>query len=174
MDVRPKPGDYFVTATKGKLIDRIAARVIQWDTSSPVNHAGLYVGDDTIVEAVGEVKYGSITEYPDATWSTGRLPEHLTPTPAQRTRIVNAAHDMIGTPYSWLDIIAIGLAQKRMGRLVDSRTWSARRISGDGHVICSQVCDLAYQRAGIQLFNDGRLPGLVAPSDLLGLLSPES
>lgn len=172
--LQPQPGDYFVTATKGRLIDRIAARAIQWGTDSPVNHAGIYTGDGTIVEAVGEVRYGNVSEYPDAIWSTGRLPAVLVPTLEQRRKIINTAHNLIGTPYSWLDIIAIGLAQKRTGHLVTDRTWWARRISGDGHLICSQAVDQVYLAAGIHLFTDGRLEGLVSPGDLYDLLEPQA
>jgi hypothetical protein len=172
--LQPQPGDFFVTATKGRLIDRIAARAIQWGTDSPVNHAGVYTGDGTIVEAVGKVQYGSISEYPDAIWSTGRLPGRLVPTLAQRRLIVNEAHRLIDTPYSWLDIIAIGLAQKRLGALVNSNTWWARRICGDGHLICSQLVDRTWLAGGIHLFADGRLPGLVSPADLNDLLEPQA
>ena len=167
----PLPGDYFVTATAGRLIDRIAARLIRWGTNSPVNHAGLYVGNGTIVEAVGRVRYNDISAYPDAIWSTGRLPAHLTPDADQRKLIVNRAHDLIGRKYSWLDIVAIGLAQRRLGQVVDSRTWWARRVSNDGHLICSQAVDVEYQAGAIQFFQD-RLAGLVSPQDLNGLLLP--
>lgn len=174
MTAQPQPGDYFVTKTTGRPTDRIAAKVIQWDTDSPVDHAGLYIGKGVIVEAVGHVRYGTVGEYPDAIWSTGRLPVELTPTRDQQRQIVNAALSMIGRPYSWLDILAIGLAQRRTGRLVDSNTWWARRVSGDGHLICSQTVDRAYLAADLHLFADGRLPGLVSPADLLGLLLPEA
>lgn len=170
----PTPGDFFVTATAGRLIDRIAAWLIRFGTNSNVNHAGLYIGDGVIVEAVGKVRYNEITAYPDAIWSTGRLPAHLTPTAQQRQAIVNKAHDLIGTPYSWLDIIAIGLAQRRLGQVVNSRTWWARRVSADGRYICSQAVDVEYQAGGIEFFDDGRLPGLVSPEDLEELLLPES
>lgn len=174
MAVEPLPGDYFVTATAGRLIDRIAARLIRFGTDSAVNHAGLYVGDGTIVEAVGRVRYNDISAYPDAIWSTGRLPAHLTPNDDQRRLIVNKAHDLIGRKYSWLDIIAIGLAQRRLGRIVNSKTWWARRVSADGRYICSQAVDVEYQAGGIQFFDDGRLPGLVSPQDLDALLLPEA
>lgn len=173
MSVEPVRGDFFVTATSGRLLDRIAARLIRWGTNSPYNHAGLYIGDGVIVEAVGRVRYGNIAEYPDAAWSTGRLPARLTPTDAQRDQIVASARALIGTPYSWLDLVAIAFAQRRLGSLVNSNTWWAKRISANGHFICSQVVDACYGDAGIQLLDDGRLSGLVAPSDLAELLLPE-
>ena len=173
MTTEPQPGDFFVTKTGGPWLDRTAAWAIRWGTDSPVNHAGLYVGNGVIVEAISKVKYGSVDEYPDAIWSTGRLPVHLTPNAEQRKLIVNRAHDLIGRKYSWLDIIAIGLAQRRLGATVNSRTWWARRVSNDGHLICSQAVDLEYQAGSIALFQ-GRLPGLVSPQDLYELLLPEA
>lgn len=178
--VEPDVGDYFVTATSGRLLDRAAAFLIRWGTARRVegrwadsrwNHAGVYVGDGVIVEAVGRVRYNDTAAYPDATWSTGRLPAHLTPDPMQRQAIANRAHDLIGTPYSWLDLLAIGLAQRRLGAEVNSRTWWARRLSADGHLLCSQAVAVEYAAAGIDL-EPGTIPGLVSPADLGDLLTP--
>ena len=40
-------------------------------------------------------------------------------------------------------------------------------------MICSQLVDEAYARAGVQLFDDGRLPGDVTPADLYGLIAAQ-
>lgn len=178
----PLPGDFFTTKTAGPFMDRFAAWVIRWGTArringgwvdAPVNHAGLYVGDGVIVEAVGKVRYGNIDEYPDAHWSTGRLPAALTPNDAQRKAIVDAAHAMVGRPYGWLDLLAIGLAQKRVGAHVTSDTWWARRLSSGRTLICSETVEVGYAAGQIQLC-PGVLPGLVSPEDLDGLLLPEA
>lgn len=171
--VQPEYGDFGVVATKGKLLDRIAARLIRWDTDSPVNHAFIYIGGGQIIEAANTVRVGWAAEYEDILWSTGRLPAELTPTDRQRDAIVNAAAYMLGERYNWLDIVAIGLAQKRLGQLVDDRTWWAKRLSKDGREICSQLVDDAYNQAGVHLFQDGRLPGLVSPGDLYRLIVPQ-
>lgn len=173
----PDPGDYFCTATSGIWYDRLFAWVIRFVTASKVNHAGLYVGptDDypegAIIEAAGKVRYNSVYAYRDAIWSTGRLPSALTPTPTQRTAIVAAAVAMIGNGYNWVDLPLIGFAQRRLGGWLKGRGWFARRISNDGREICSQVIDVCYNAAGIQLFLK-RLPGLVSPGDLDNLLLP--
>lgn len=177
-------GDFFVTRTEGRWYDRMMAWAIRFDTArdenghwvdAPVNHAGIYAGvidrEPAIVEANGTVRLGSPSQYPNAVWSTGRLPSALTPTASQRSRIVTAALQMVGDKYNWLDILAIGLAQKRTGDLVDDDTWWARRLSWPGREICSQVVDKAYSQGGIQLY-PGRLPGLVSPMDLYQLLTP--
>jgi cell wall-associated NlpC family hydrolase len=169
----PQPGDFGLVSTAGPLLDRLAAAVIRFDTDSPVNHAFVYVGNGNIIEAVSRVKIDYVDEYSDITWSTGRLPAALTPTSAQRDRIIAAANDLVGDRYNILDILAIGLAQRRTGRLVNDQSWWAKRLSADGREICSQLVDAAYLAAGIHLFDDGRLPGLVSPGDLYSLLQPE-
>lgn len=178
MPAGAKPGDWIVTRTSGPWWDRFAAWAIQWDCDSPVNHAARYVGptstyaEGAFIEArPGGMGYTSIHAYPDAIWSTGRLPARLTPTDAQREVIVARAEDLIGTPYGWLDILAIGLAQRRTGHVVTGREWWVRRIADDGTLICSQAIDVEDRAAGINLV-PGRLPGLVSPGDLYRLLLP--
>jgi len=184
----PQLGDFFVTATRGPLLDRTAAKIIDWATATrdgegnwlkaKVNHAGLYVGptrqfpEGAILEALRRVRYSSILSYPGAIWSTGRLPADLTPTPLQRRRIVDYAESRIGDKYNILDLLAVGLAQERMGHHVDGDEWWVKRLSDDHREICSQLVDAAWQYAGIHFFRDGRLPGLVTPNDLDGLLLP--
>lgn len=186
--VEPQIGDYFVTRTSGPLLDRLTAWFIRWWTArrnkqriwkpSDVNHAGTFVGptdeypEGAIVEALRRVRYSSVNSYPDATWSTGRLPEHLTPTGEQRQRIVQSAHLMVGDRYNTVDLLAVGLAQPRAGHIVDSDTWWAKRLNRDGREICSQAVDQQYLDARINLFDDGRLAGLVAPQDLKEILLP--
>ncbi len=187
-DVQPENGDYFVTKTGGPLLDRLAAWFIRWWTarknaqrvwkSSDVNHAGTYVGptdeypEGAIVEAVRRVQYNSVNAYPDAVWSTGRLPEHLTPNDDQRKRIVSSAVLMVGDKYNTVDLLAVGLAQPRADGIVNDDTWWAKRLNRDGREICSQAVDQQYLDAGIHFFRDGRLAGLVAPQDLGALLEP--
>ena len=183
-----KPGDYFITKTGGPLLDRLAAWFIRWWTarknaervwkSSDVNHAGTYVGptaeypEGAIVEALRRVRFSSVGSYPDAIWSTGRLPADLTPTDEQRALIVRSATLMVGDKYNTVDLLAVGLAQPRADGIVNDRTWWARRLNRDGREICSQAVDEQYLDAGIHLFKDGRLPGLVAPQDLDAILLP--
>lgn len=183
----PAIGDFFVTATRGPLLDRIDAKVIDWVTArrdgtgrwqdAKVNHAGVYVGptrqypEGAIVEAVRRVRYSSVLTYPDATWSTGRLPIYLTPNTTQRAKIVEYACSHIGDKYNFFDLLAVGLAQERLGHHVNGDEWWVKRLSDDHRLICSQLVDAAWHFAGIELFH-GRLPGLVTPNDLDGLLLP--
>lgn len=171
--LQPLPGDFgLVGGRYGSPIDRLAHWAIRLGTDSTVNHAFLYIGDGLIVEAESRVRVAPVTEYRGITWSAGRL-GRLTPDHAQRRAIAAAARSYAGQPYNWADIVAIALAQRRLGRLVDGDERWVRRISADPRPICSELVDRAYLKAGIHLFSDGRLPGLVSPADLLALLAPE-
>lgn len=165
---QPLPGDFFVTATYGSKLDRFLAFLIRWGTNSPVNHAGIFLGDNSIIEAEPGGARISQGFYDNCVWSTG----HIYLDDDERTRIVYQAKLMRGVPYSWLDIIAITLAQKRLGGRINSNSWIAKRISSDKTLTCAELCDRVYQLAGIHLFADGRLSGLVSPGDLYGLIRP--
>jgi hypothetical protein len=96
-----------------------------------------------------------------AVWSTGLIPL----TTLDRVQLQDAAFDLVGTPYSFLDYASIGLAHLRI-----RPRWVRDFIADSGHMICSQLVDEVYRRAGVQLFDDGRLPGDVTPGDLWKLL----
>jgi cell wall-associated NlpC family hydrolase len=163
--VTPQIGDYGVVATYGNWHNRLAGWAIRFGTDSKVNHAFVYVGGGQIVEAApGGARINDVDAYDNITWS------HSQPWAITRHHIAHAARGMVGTPYGWLDIFAIALAQGRTGRLVNDRTWWVKRVQRTDRLICSQLVDLAYQQSGIHLFNDGRLPGLVSPGDLAQLI----
>ena len=153
----PELGAFGVTATSGW-----KAWVIRAVTRSDVNHAFVYVGDGRIVEAnPSGAAVGNVDEYPHAIWS------HMALTTQQRHAIANAADTLVGTPYSWVDDACIGLA--------DLFGWHVpepvrARLSGRSRLMCSQLVDVAYSKAGVHLFPDGRIPGDVSPGDLLHLI----
>lgn len=159
----PLPGEIGVVATHhGNIVDKFASWAIRWGTDSTVNHAFLYAGDGQIIEAVREVRLSPWDSYPGTIWSgsMGFGPDKL-------AAVAAGAQRYLGESYNVLDIVAIALAQARLGHLVDGDEWWVRRLSDPAHLICSQLCDQAYLDQGIHLFNDGRLPGLVSPGDLL-------
>jgi cell wall-associated NlpC family hydrolase len=153
----PELGDFGVVRTNGW-----AAWVIRKVTRSEVNHAFVYVGNGQIVEANPRgAAVGNVSEYPHATWS------HMALTTQQRHAIANAARSLVGTPYSWVDDVCIGLA--------DLFGWHVpepvrARLSKRSRLMCSQLVDVAYSKAGVTLFPDGRIPGDVSPGDLLHLI----
>jgi hypothetical protein len=90
-------------------------------------------------------------------WSTGRV--QTSPGAAEEARY------LIGTGYSYADYAAI--AAHRLGlRNRELRAY----IRATGHLICSQLVDLAELLAGCHLFDDGRAEGYVDPMDLARLI----
>ncbi|MER7922150.1 hypothetical protein ABTY96_03265 [Streptomyces sp. NPDC096057] len=164
--VRPQPGDFALTKIDGVTGRFIAAG--QWlvGDASPVQHALIYVGNGMIVQAMpGGAELIPLEEANEPyVWSTGRIPL----TAAERVQIVGAARGLVGTPYSFLDYGSIALAHYRI-----RPAWVRDFVADSGHLICSQLVDEAYLRAGVHLFDDGRLPGDVTPGDLWKLLHPK-
>ena len=146
-----EPGDFFVVRTNGW-----AGRLIRWVTRSSVNHAGVLVYGGRIVEARPSGA-GYSSRPTDALWS------HQPLTDDQRGQIVAAATGFVGNPYSWLDCVCIGLAD-RFGTNVPAAI--RNRLQRPDRMICSQLVDSAYLDAGVHLFADGRDPGAVSPEDL--------
>lgn len=182
----PQQGDWFVTSDgpmQPDLRGSLYANMIQWITESHYNHAGIFIGEreghpgNWVIEAQPSgVRWGPAEPYSGANtrWSQGAF---ITD-PAVRPKIAEAAKSALGTPYGWLDIAAIGMAQKRAGRWKrievtkpwKDQPWWVQRLARMDHFICSQLCDWAYLQAGVHLFNDGRMSQLVSPGDLGRLL----
>lgn len=101
-------------------------------------------------------------ELPGALWSSGAIPL----TDIERHAIVGAALALDGVPYGgFLDYLA--LATHRLG--VNDPALQ-RYIARTGSYICGPLVDKAYQRADVQLFDDGRWNGYVTPADLAQLI----
>lgn len=116
------------------------------------------VGDvATVVEAEpGGARYGVYGPTDRILWSDFML------TDAEQHAVVVAAESYIGTPYSFLDYLALSLHKFHI-----PAPYLKRYISSTKHQICSQLADQCYQDAGIHLFKDHRWPGYVMPLDLL-------
>jgi uncharacterized protein YycO len=153
----PPIGSLGVTATGG-----FAGWVIRKFTNSRVNHAFIVGPGGLIVEAnPSGAAFGDIRQYPKARYNLHTvLPDET------RERIWANAVAMVGTPYGWLDILAITLKRFHI-----SIPWVDRRIQRQDRLICSQLVDLAYERADVHLFDDGRLPQNVRPVDLDNILA---
>lgn len=157
-------GDFFLlvgTDPIGRLI-----RIGEWfngDGFSQYSHAGVLLDDDTILEAEpGGARIRPMTEYPAdlLVWSTWDL------TPGQRASIVGAARGLLGVPYSFADYAALAVR-----RLHLPFPGLRRYIASSGHMICSQLTDEVYRRAGLHMFRDNRWPGDVTPADLAAVLT---
>lgn len=152
----PQPGDFAVVKTHSLIAVLICAV-----TRSKVNHAFVWMGDGTIVEAMPTGAQRVPLHYPpqDLRWSSLPL------TVAQRARIVDNAAQFVGLGYGFLDIVSVGLLQYGV-RLA----WVRRRVASSKRLICSQLVDTAYAFADVHLFTDGRLPMDVTPGDLAHLI----
>jgi cell wall-associated NlpC family hydrolase len=166
MVTRPQPGDFALTKIRGLTGAFVAAGQALVGDASPVQHAYVYVGGGYIVQAMpsGAEKIRLDEASEPVVWSTGRFDL----TAAERIRICYEARSLVGTPYSFLDYASIALEHFRI------RPRCVRHFVADsGHLICSQLVDEVYLRAGVHLFDDDRLPGDVTPGDLWKLLHPK-
>lgn len=155
MTYEPPIGSFFTVRTKGWMawLIRWACRSKRREGHPAVNHAGVYVGDGWVVEAEpsGAVKR-RLSEY-DGLYLNWH--EYDAPGVAQ------AALELQGRGYGYLDILYVGLLQFHI-----RFNWLKERIEDTSRLICSQLVDLAFQMDGRQLFDDGRWNGDVTPQDL--------
>lgn len=156
MTYQPRPGDIGLSSSSGWIGNSIRrAQSIIGDYSF-VTHAFIVLHDGYIIEAMPKgASFARVTKYPDALYSRFNLTED------QRDLICEEAIRMEGTPYSWLDYLALGATHFNI-RPEPIR----RRVADSGKMICSQLAAEAYRRAGVDLFPDNRLPMDVTPGDL--------
>lgn len=147
----------------GKLI-----RIGQWlngDGFADYEHAFVYVGNGYVVEA----QPGGAIKAPLIKYDLQRIVWHSAPGWRAGVAIALHAKSMIGTPYSFLDYFAIGAVRLRL----PSKRLRAY-VASTRHLICSQLADEAYRRAGVELFSDGRPTGQVTPGALYKLFRREA
>ncbi|MEV0444036.1 hypothetical protein AB0I84_45275 [Streptomyces spectabilis] len=161
--VTPMPGDFALTKVRGIAGAFISVGQTLVGDAAPVHHAYVYVGDGEIVQAMPggaeEIRLDNAAE--PVLWSAGRIGL----TDAERIRICYEARSLVGTPYSFVDYASIALAHWRI-----RPGWLRDYVADSGHMICSQLVDEVYRRAGVCLFDDRRLPGDVTPGDLWRVL----
>ena len=161
--MQPQPGDFGLVSIKGGV--GFLIRVGQWlngDGFFDYEHAFIYIGNGQIVEAEpGGALISELDEYDGRAimWSTGLV----TLTDAQRSVIVEAAIKQEGTPYSFLDYLAIGLY-----RLGIKHPGVAKRVEQSKHLICSQLVAQDFDNAGVTLTEYP--PYLVTPGRLTNFL----
>jgi hypothetical protein len=160
----PQPGDFGLVSIKGGVGFLIrVGQFFNGDGFRDYEHAFVYVGDGKIVEAEpGGALISDLAEYDGRPiiWSTGYVPL----TDEQRNLIVQSALAQEGTPYSFLDYLAIALY-----RLGIKHPGVAKRVESSNHLICSQLVALDYENAGVKLTEYP--PYLVTPGKLYKYLN---
>jgi uncharacterized protein YycO len=160
----PQPGDFGLTRIPGA--PGVLIRMGQYLAGGGFEnyeHAFIVIYDDQIVEAEpGGARISSLSEYPADTMEFS----HWELTDKQREDVVAHAKSMVGTPYSAFDYFAIAAH-----RLHLPMPGLKRYMGTSTHAICSQLVDLCYQAAGLQIFDDHRWPGYVMPASLEQALS---
>lgn len=152
----PKPGSIGVVKVTGDVGKWI--RFGEWllDGHETYQHAFVVLDDGTLIEA----QPGGAVIHPLSEWPNARYNDNMPLTDAQRAAIVKNARELWGTPYGWLDYASLVLMKFHI-----RPAFVVKRVNNPGHLICSQLADLAYQRAGVELF-EGRHAGDVTPGDL--------
>jgi cell wall-associated NlpC family hydrolase len=157
----PQPGQFGLVRSPGivgKLID-VAQRLI--GSGSYYTHAFVVVGGGMVVQSEAS---GAVLASLDSAVNGRKVAYSALPlTDRQRADICSAALALDGTPYGYLDYPAIAAA-----RLLHTDALE-RYVTSTGHMICSQLVDEAYRRAGVELF-PGRIAGDVTPGDLARLI----
>ncbi|GAC1610335.1 MAG: hypothetical protein NVS3B26_16530 [Mycobacteriales bacterium] len=158
-------GDYGVVRTHGWVAWCIRALTGTRDPQhgyrpAKVNHAVLAVSDTEMVEMRPHGACRTlISSAPKMRWYR---PPGMTE--QQRDLAANVANALVtaDTGYAFIDILAQALY--RVGHV---RPALLRRfIETHRRMVCSQSVDFCLSVAGVHLFDDGRLPGLVSPADL--------
>ncbi len=161
------PGDFVIVPMHG-----MAGKLIkfgEWldgDGFKNYEHAEILVNP---TQTMGAYPGGAgLRSLPATTWQNGWLWSTgvIHPSLAQRKIIIDTAMSLRGTPYSPADYFALVAHRLHLpgGSLLKDYVGSSK------HLICSQLVDYCYMKAGVHLFNDGRWPGYVTPEDLANVL----
>lgn len=102
-----------------------------------------------------------LADDPKILWSQIQL------TDDQRTKIVDTAVSLLGTPYSYLDYLAIAAHHLHLpgAGLLENK------VADTHHVMCSYLVDLCYRSATVELL-PSELPGYVTPAELARVAVP--
>lgn len=179
---KPKPGSFFITSLPGVSGKAIWLGQLLAGRPSKYEHAGIVLSEDgTIVQAeAGGASLGNLSQYKDQSllisdapvqqwmaktrWIVASRPHQIDWAKTEagfRLNVVTEARKLVGVPYSALDYLALAALHLHLPSY-----WIRERVESSGHLICSALVDRIYMNAGIHLFDDGRLPGDVMPSDL--------
>lgn len=167
----PRPGLIGLTSVHGDVGKLI--QLGQWlngDGFGRWEHAFISLGGGLIAEAEpGGARIARTSEYGFILWCENIAAQC---TEDQLLAVAVAARRYTGpgpwgangVPYSFLDYASL-VAHRLHVPAPHLREF----IASSHHMICSQLCDQAYQDAGVHLYPGGRWAGDVTPMDLFGL-----
>lgn len=161
--VFPSPGDFGLTKIKGWT--GVWVSLGQWlnGDASRYTHAFLVLDNEQVIEAQpGGAVITPLSEY------LGRLDvvfSRFDLTHEQRDTMVAHARQLEGTPYSFLDYLALALT-----RLKIKPTFVINRVKSSGHLICSQLVAQEYEKVDAALFRSDTPSYMVTPGDLADVL----
>ncbi len=173
------PGAFFMRRIEGWTGRWVSAAQAFVRGGSNFTHAGIILDDGQIIEAEPgganiktiESLYSyepvMVSDAPMQRWlDTTVFPQYLGAREemewAKRAEIVNKARYLEGIGYSFLDYLALALAEFKL----PGWTFVRDRVESSKRLICSALVDRAYSWGEVHLFDDGRLPGDVTPWDL--------
>lgn len=180
-----KPGMFVLVPVNGPVGEAIKWSQFFAGAPSRYQHAALILdGDGTLIEAEpgkSGARIANVSEYAGrdfrvcdpVAWMIRGLSLNASEDQL-RAKVADEGRKLEHVRYSALDYAALILLH--LEKLLTRRkrpTWRLtlfirKRVQSSGHLICSQLVDLALSRAGLSLFTDGRLPGDVMPADLDG------
>ena len=141
MTALPTPGAYLVIQTHSLMAQGIRLGCALGGTWSRFNHAAIYAGGHVVIEAnPAGVQERPLDEYDPSQWCASRIPL----TRWEQEKVLGYARSKIGTPYGWLDIVALAAVQ-----FDHCPTWLERTAEGDDRLVCSQLVAYAYAAAGV-------------------------
>jgi uncharacterized protein YycO len=157
MSYEPRPGDYGVVKTNG-----IIGKLIRVGTASRWNHAFIYIGSGTIVEANPTgVAISPSSKYPSIAWN-----HHDSIDDAVREEIVQTALKEVGKPYAFLDIAALFFRIVGLRFIRPNVFW--KKIANTQSWFCSELVAYSYRTVGLPIIN--KKDDLVTPGDLAEVL----
>lgn len=128
----------------------------------PIEHAFFVLDDEHVIEAEpGGAIITPLAAYTETYRSQYTVYTDLTLTSKQEEDSIAAAWKLKGIPYNYITYEVLAL--KRFGI---SSLEIDRKLSNKNFMMCSQLDDEAYNRGGVHLYQDRRLPQNVIPSDL--------
>lgn len=130
-------------------------RIIQTVTRSRAHHVVVAISETECLSAEpGGARIRLITDFGNAAWSRFPL------TDMQRGLISGIGRTMEGHPYSVPAFILVGV-QFLTGCRVPK--WVLRFVDALPGAECAQLADRVLTAAGVQVFADGREPGILYP-----------